>query len=597
MSNKRRQSWPLSRRSLFGCAGLAVSITVGSAPLEAFAQSSPSPSRVVEEGLRRQQARDGEQQRALQPRADVLSKPQPRKRFADLPTEAPCFVIDDITLEGPGWLRMRWLLDEAKPHLHQCIGARGIAQIAADLDASLVDQGYVTSRVSVGPQSLSAGRIVFQLHTGRISEVRLVNAEDKALDTRWGTWVNAFPTSPGRRLDARDLEQGVEQMKRLPSQTVVTTLTPGLEPETSVLTIERQTGGLRDRIRGGLTLDNSGGAALGRAQLSANVAVDNPLGLNDIAGLSFNGNAENPHADHRSQSASFSYSVPLGYSLFSANLSHSRFAQFIQLTTTRALSSGDSASVDFRWDHVAWRTASTKTGVWLDLSTRKARSYLDDTELLVQRRQTTSFEIGANFKALFANGASLDFSVGHRRGLPWLDAGDDLPASAGGLTLRPSVWTSNVSASFPFSLQQDDRSPGAASPRNGQYSANLHVQTTSDRTTAIDQIAIGNRSSVRGFDGDAVLLAESGWTLRNELSTPLHAGPVEAVAYAGLDYGRVWGPSSADLPGHNLAGAALGLRGRWKALQTDLALAVPIVKPKGLKTAGLSAYLSITCAF
>jgi hemolysin activation/secretion protein len=455
----------------------------------------------------------------------------------------------------------------------------------------------VTSRVSVGPQSLSAGRIVFQLHTGRVSEVRLVNADDKTADTRWGTWINAFPTSAGRRLDARDLEQGVEQMKRLPSQTVVTTLTPGLEPDTSVLTIERQTGALRDRLRGGITLDNSGSPALGRTQLSANLAFDNPLGLNDIAGLSFNGNAENAQADHRSQSGSFSYSVPLGYSLFSANLSHSRFAQFIQLTTTRALSSGDSASVDFRWDHVALRTASTKTGVWLDLSTRKARSYLDDTELLVQRRQTTSFEAGANFKALFANGASLDFSVGHRRGLPWLDAEDDLPASAGGLTLRPSLWTGNVGASLPFSLPQGDQAPGAASPRSWQYSANLHAQTTSDRTTAIDQIAIGNRSSVRGFDGDAVLLAESGWTLRNELSTPLHAGPVDATVYAGLDYGRVWGPSSADLPGHNLAGAALGLRGRWKAFQADLALAAPLVKPEGFKTASVDAYLSITCAF
>jgi len=100
----------------------------------------------------------------------------------------------------------------------------------------------------------------------------------------------------------------------------------------------------------------------------------------------------------------------------------------------------------------------------------------------------------------------------------------------------------------------------------------------------VDQIAIGNRATVRGFDGDSVLLAESGWYLRNEVSTPCSLAGAEGAVYVGLDYGRVWGPSEVLLLGHKLAGMALGWRGRVHALQFDFALARPIVKPDGFLT-------------
>ena len=81
----------------------------------------------------------------------------------------------------------------------------------------------------------------------------------------------------------------------------------------------------------------------------------------------------------------------------------------------------------------------------------------------------------------------------------------------------------------------------------------------------MDQIAIGNRSSVRGFDGESVLLAESGYTLRQEFTTPLAlVAGINSVAYLGIDIGRVWGAGAALLPGQKLAGAALGLRAQWR---------------------------------
>ena len=570
--------------------GLAAGIAVALVPLVAAAQAAgPTPAQVVEEGLRRQQEREAQQQRAQAPQADVLNKPQPRFTVAELPIEATCFVIDDFDLEGPGWQRFRWLLNETLPYLHRCIGVQGLQHIASVLDQTLIEQGYATTRVVLPAQNLRDGHLKLFLHVGRISEMRMVRSADGKPDHRWGTWRNAFPISEGDILDVRALEQGVEQMKRLPSQSVSTRIEPGAQPDTSIVLIERETGEPADRIRGGgITLDNSGSEALGRTQLSANVALDNPFGLNDVLNLGFNTNAESPKHDHRSQSLSAGYSIPWGYSTFSVNSSRNEFAQVVQGTTVQFLSSGRSESNSLRWQQMVLRTASTKTALYVEVSTRRANSYLDDVELIVQKRRTTNLETGLTHRQLIGD-AAIDLDIAHRRGMPWRSAQDDLPgASDGGLTLRPKLWTLNASLTVPWK----------AAGHELQWSSSLHAQRTHDTTLSVDQIAIGGRGSVRGFDGDRVLLAESGWVLRNELSALLKRFEgLEVSTYAALDAGRVWGPSDVNLVGHALVGAAVGLRGRHKNLQFDAALGAPIHTPDGFVTSSVVPYVSATYGF
>ncbi len=557
----------------------------------AFAQTSPVlPSQIIDEGLRRQEERDTQQQRSQQLQADVLSKPQLGPLPAVLPDETPCFSIDEITLEGPSWQRFHWLLRETEPYLTRCVGVQGLKRIVSTLDAVLIEQGYATTRIALPPQNLSEGRLRLALHVGRISEIRMVRSEDgKAVpDDRWGTWMNAFPVSEGDVLNVRELEQGLEQMKRLPSQSVTTQLEPGEQPDTSVLVIRRETGEFKDRLHGGVTVDNSGSASLGRTQLFANLALDNALGLNDLLNVGFNTNAESPDSDHRSQTMLVNYIIPWGYSALSLNWSRNEFAQIVQGTTAQFLSSGNSESLGFRWQHVALRTASSKSGFWLGLWKRRANSYLDDVELVVQQRHTTNVELGVAHRQLIGE-VTLDADIAYRRGTPWLNAQEDLPTSEGnGLTLRPHMATFNAMLNW----------AGNAGGRNFLWSSMLHGQLTHDMTLSIDQIAIGGRGSVRGFDGDRVLLAESGWIWRNELALPFRLiDGIETSGYAAFDAGRVWGPSAANLVGNALVGAALGVRAWRNHLQFDAALGVPVYKPDGFVTAAVTAYVSATYSF
>jgi hemolysin activation/secretion protein len=466
--------------------GLALAWTAAAVSAVQAQGATGGAAQAVDEGLRRQAERERAQQEANAPRADNL---RPAGRAAELPVlpdEQPCFVITETVLLGSDASRFTWLNASLAPLLGRCIGVQGLGRITAYLDAQLLEQGYVTSRVSLGPQNLATGRLALRLHAGRIERVEMVDADasGRPVDTRWGTWRNAFPTAAGALLDARDLEQGVEQMKRLPSQTVTTTLAPGSQPDTTVVTIERHAGGWADRLRGGFTIDNSGSPTLGRTQAGANLALDNPLGLNDVLALNASSNAEQPRSDHRSQGWGLQYSLPLGYITLSASAGHSRFAQIVQLPTLPHLSSGSSDTAELRLQHTAWRTASAKTGLYAALSTRRSNSFLDDTELLSQRRRTTFWETGLSFRQLYAGNASLDLDLGYRRGVSWLQAQDDLPRDpqepAAVPTLRPRLWTLNLGAALPFQLGEG---------RAFLYSATLRAQTTSDHMLSIDQIA------------------------------------------------------------------------------------------------------------
>ena len=573
---------------------IGVALALGGAAAEAqsvagAANATAAPADVAQEGLRRQEQRARELQQQVPSSSDALLPATSSAVDTALPVESPCFVLHEVRLIGIDQRRFSWLVASAAPFLGRCAGAAGMAKIAAVLDAKLIEFGFVTTKVTLPEQNLASGVLHVQLQAGRISEIRSVKpGAPLVADDAWGTWRNAFPVTLGDLLNVRDLEQGVEQMQRLSSQRIATELQPGDAPDTSVLVIQRQTGTLRERVHGGVTVDNSGNELLGAPQFSSYLTVENLLGLNDILSLSASSNIERLSQSHRSQSLSLSYSIAWGYNTFTFSNGTSHFAQAVQGTTVQFLSSGSSRTTEARWHRTVWRTSSAKIGAYTSLQLRRANSYLDDVELIVQRRRTANFETGLTYRQLFTD-SSVDVELGYRRGVPWQSAQDDLVGAGQGVpTLRPTIWL--FSGTYNHSLTALDRPV--------QFTASLRAQQTSDPTLSIDQIAIGNRFTVRGFDGKSVLLAESGAFLRTELSTPIRlVSGVESAAFVGIDAGRVWGASAGNLIGQQLAGAAFGVRGKWQALQFDLALATPLYKPAGFHTASRNLYLSVTYAF
>jgi hemolysin activation/secretion protein len=103
-------------------------------------------------------------------------------------------------------------------------------------------------------------------------------------------------------------------------------------------------------------------------------------------------------------------------------------------------------------------------------------------------------------------------------------------------------------------------------------------------------MAIGGRYTVRGFDGEAVLMGERGALLRNEVALAL-GGRQEL--YLGADYGQIGGSTRAIQVGNHLAGAALGWRGAAKGLNWDAFAGVPLIKPGNFQTSNITFAITI----
>ncbi len=583
--------------------------------------ATESELRSIDAG-RRQQEREQEQRLRLQSAPDVrLQRPAPTS--ARLPRdESPCFRIQAIDLIGPasdvatpdsppaelppGWTT--WLLDaldagatldavgqpvaprpDADSPLYQrsgiCLGSQGIGLLRQRAQAALLAQGYITSRALVEAQNLGSGRLRLRIIPGRIEALRLESPEPGSTDSALPPLLaSASPARPGDILNLRDLEQALENLKRVPTADADIRIEPGASPATSDWVVRHRQG---RPLRLTLSLDDSGSPGTGVYQGSGTVSWDAPLGLNDLFYATQNrdlGGGEDGNRGMRGQS--LHYSLPWGY--WSLGLTHSnhRYYQSVVGLNQTYVYSGTSANTDIRLSRVLARTAVGKTSASLKAFQRRSNNYIDDTEVQIQRRVVGGWEAGLAHRTVLG-GASLDGSLSYKVG-----TGDfgSLPApeeASGTGTSRFGLTLAELSLLVPLNWPHLPQA---------RYSALLRWQHNFTPLTPQDRFAIGGRYTVRGFDGVNVLSAERGALLRNEISASLPVGS-PLSAFAGLDYGYVDGPSSDDLAGKQLAGAVLGLRGAWRQLSYEVFVGTPLDKPQGFRTdnttAGFNLFLSL----
>ena len=127
-----------------------------------------------------------------------------------------------IVLDVPS--EFSFLSKDVKKYVHRKLSIEDVNTLSSKLNESLISRGYVTSKISIPPQSLATGLLQFNLQLGRIENVRYAEG------TPHLPWENAFPLREGDVLNIRDIEQGLEQMRRLGSQSATVELEPGSKP-------------------------------------------------------------------------------------------------------------------------------------------------------------------------------------------------------------------------------------------------------------------------------------------------------------------------------------------------------------------------------
>lgn len=234
--------------------------------------------------LQRQQEQERAQRQQLEQGVDVRLPPSIAPDYGRIPAdEIPCFPIHEIRLNDPG-KRFSWSLAAADvpgdPAIGRCLGSQGINIVMARIQNAIVARGYVTTRVLAEAQDLTTGTLSLTVIPGRIRSIRF--SDDS--NARANAW-NAIPARPGDLLNLRDIEQALENMKRVPSAEADIQIVPaeGLGESDLVITWKQAF-----PLRLTLSANDGGSDSTGRYQGSVTVSGDHLLTLNDLFYASFN---------------------------------------------------------------------------------------------------------------------------------------------------------------------------------------------------------------------------------------------------------------------------------------------------------------------
>jgi hemolysin activation/secretion protein len=550
----------------------------------------------IQEQLRQQQ-REEALRKQLQPEPDVRlpspTAPSGASTSDLLPeSEAPCFNIQRVELQGTDAALFEWALPAA--HLtptglvdsavNRCLGVQGVNTVLSRVQNAIIARGYVTTRVLAPAQNLQSGTLALTVLVGRVRSVR--TTQDSGPRVRLS---NALPIRSGDILNLRDLEQGLENLQRVPTVQADVQIVPaqgeGAGPGESDLEVRW----VQNRIgRFAVSLDDGGSRATGKFQAAVTASFDHLFNLNDLFYFSYNHDVGGGTESSRgSQGQALHYSVPYGYWQWSINASENSYRQAVAGINQTYLYSGTSDNADVRLSRLFYRDAIHKSSAYVKGWVRSSNNLIDDTEVEVQHRRMAGWELGLNHKATFSR-TTLDASVALKRGT---GAMGSLPApeeSFGEGSSRPRIITADLNIARPFKV-------GDAALR---YTGQLRAQWNRTALVPQDRFAIGGRYTVRGFDGENSLSSDRGWLVRQDVSLAFgQGGPGTQEIYLAWDHGQVGGPSAKLLVGRTLDGMVVGWRGAIERLNYDLFWGVPVRRPEGFKTADSTGGFNLNLAY
>ncbi|WP_175918804.1 ShlB/FhaC/HecB family hemolysin secretion/activation protein [Burkholderia pyrrocinia] len=554
------------------------------ASVSAFAQGVPPSEITSGPQIQRLQQQQLDATKELNPRPTVLTPTGEKASTTgveSLPLDNPCFPIKAIALEDNAF---PWLARFLQPVVGQCVGKTALKQIQDAANNALIDRGYVTSRVLVPAQSLQAGTLTLRVVPGRISDIR---TDKPAI----GWARTALPTSGGALLNQRDIDQGLENVRRLQSQSDATfDIAPGMNPGDSELVFHPGTG---KRWHAVIGADNAGLDSTGKYELSGSFTFDSPFHLYDQLQIAGTTNANIGASEKGNQSVSANYSVPIGYAMLTLNASRSRYKQTVAGFGEPIEYSGVQSQLQAGLSGVIYRNAHARTEIHGNLFHKISRNSIDGVDLPVQHRDIIGYELGVAHRQYIGD-VVLDGSFAWRASLPGLSSNSGTVVGAPDFDGKTQVELASLSAQVPFRIGSQTFS----------YQFGWNMQNARTPLTPSDYFTIGTRYAVRGFDQQLTLAAESGWVVSNELDWYVPTPVGTQALYAGVDAGRVRGPAAQYLLGETLVGAVVGVRGNLApknvlgtALNYDVSIGFPLSKPQGFKTSSPTLLFQVSTLF
>ncbi|HIC8874687.1 TPA: ShlB/FhaC/HecB family hemolysin secretion/activation protein [Enterobacter hormaechei subsp. xiangfangensis] len=476
-------------------------------------------------------------------RQDVYSSTERKVfRLNDLPQEENCFTITSLVLKND-FLQRKTDRAIKKEILGRCVGSIGVVKIAAALQDFYIDAGYITTRITIPTQNISSGTLKLDVSAGKIEKI-IVDSSDI------NPWM--LPFAKEDILNIRDIEQGLENLQQEPGVDVKINIEPGTRQGYS--TIHIRTNRVKNwSVRA--SYNNWGVKETWQYLTSAVGYLYNIARFSDLFYL-----AGTKSTNGRYESVSGYYALPVGYWNYSLFYSTSRSRQTIPLFYTSVDYAGKSDYANVKASRTLYRDKTRKVSGSAELIRRKSGYTVDGEALVLQKRDMDNVKVGVNYKQQLVN-AHWDSSLSWQRFLTWFGA-EHTPDMVYG-DVSPVSQLVNVESNYTRQLG------------SSVYSAFFLAQYAPRELTLQDQMTIGDRWSVRGFENSVGLTGNSGYFLQNTFYHPVRG--IDANYYLGVDAGHIRRDSQYGQ--EIIIGSTLGIQGNVKSLAYDSSISMPIKFP------------------
>lgn len=503
----------------------------------------------------------------------VVTEPSP---------DLSCFNISEIDFKGAKILSARKQAKVKKPYLNKCLNVHHINNMVAELTNTYIEAGYITSRVFIPEQNLKAGSLHLDVIEGSIEQIKL---NDDSFADRMQKFF-AFPHVTGDVLYIRDLEQGIDQMNRMPSHQAKLDILPGQEKGTSVVQVKSKP---KDLTRGYVGMDNLGTKASSTLRRVYRLEQDNLLKMNDQFSAAY---TEDTNKNPRKKSTNYAlnFSIPYGYWTSSGSMSHSEHSSVINGIANDFRYHGDVTRKNMNLDRVISRGQTHKISASSGLTVKKTRTFLEDVRLQTGSRKLSIWDAGLHYSDRYSSGF-WTFNLGYEKGLRVLNAKkDDLSMALAIGTPRAQFEKYTSSLNYCHTFDPREKLLSYCLYAAGQISKYSLYNT--------EQLSIGDPFTVRGFR-ETSAFGDSGGYMRHELSLSFPyqrhiqnsfvrnvLGNVQL--FMGYDAGIVRKEGGKNVHGPSgkvyLAGRSFGIRNAGKYLNASLTVSHPIRMPQFMET-------------
>lgn len=488
-----------------------------------------------------------------------------------LKNENPCFKINNVRLSlyGKDYHHFIFLEDKLNKKsagiINQCIGANGLQQILSLSQNSLIEKGFVTSKVLIKPQDLNTGTLVLSVIAGKVANIYR-EYDDKNINLHNAITVNEYDV-----LNLRDLEQSSENLKNPTNIDVKIHIEPTRQENNdkniglSDLVIKRQK---KPPISLQTIFNNYGNYSTGVYQGGIGLTLNEPLWSNDKFYVqymeSLNGLNHTPRPT-TNQNLYINYQYP--YKTWKLGLTYNRshYTQSLKGFNHDPIYEGISQRKQVHLEKSLHRTANAKLSAYVDLAHKKSENLIDGLEVLVQKRRTTTYGLGIAYENINSHHNVFNLNIGVNKGGGAFKALPTPERFYSDVESRPLIWLFDGRYRMPFQIGKHQFG----------YNTHFNAQYSQDNLSSNDQFTIGDRQTVRGFDGKKLLAGNKGLMIGQEIYYQLPT-QISQQLYFAIDKGFVSKDTGTSSDYIEAMGSVLGYRMGLKHLNLDAYVGQPL---------------------